>query len=177
MLLRGQPVADKIKNEIIEIVNECKNRNRVLPRLAILRVGNRQEDIAYESRIIKNCKELGIETSVTEMSRDVDMTSFIKVLEKLNEDDKTQGILVFRPLPEQLDFDVISRLIKAEKDIDCMNPINMEKVFAGDRSGMLPCTPEAVMEILKFYEIDFTGKNIAIINRSMVLGKPLAILL
>lgn len=176
MLLKGKPVADKIKSEILEAVNECRTIGKDLPKIAILRVGNRPDDIAYESRVLKNCTELGIVAEVKEVDDNIETVNFLNVLNYLNEDPKTHGILVFRPLPDQLDMELISRSIKPEKDIDCMSPVNAEKIFNGDKSGIPPCTPEAVIEILKYYQYELSGKNIAIVNRSMVLGKPLAML-
>lgn len=176
MLLKGKPVADKIKSEITAAVHACAAAGRDVPHLAIMRVGNRPDDISYESRVMKNCAALGIEVSVHTMEETVPPADFMAVLEKLNADDRTHGILIFRPLPAQLDSNRISRTIKPEKDIDCMSPVNTEKIFGGDKSGISPCTPEAVIEILKFYGYELSGKNVAIVNRSMVLGKPLAML-
>ena len=176
MLLKGKPVADKIKEMIIKEVDNCKVSGIDVPMLAILRVGDRQDDISYEASILKNCELVGIKTEVRQVDNNINMVNFIEVLENLNIDSKIHGILIFRPLPEQLDIEQISRVIKPEKDIDCMNPFNTQKVFAGDISGIAPCTPEAVIEILKYYQYDLIGKNVAIVNRSMVLGKPLSML-
>ena len=176
MLLKGKPVADKIKEDIIKAVTECKNSGINLPKLAILRVGERSDDIAYESRVLKNCVELGIEAEVTKVDDNINTADFLKVLKGLNDDPKTHGIIIFRPLPEQLDTEAISRAIKPEKDIDCMSPVNAEKIFTGDKAGIPPCTPEAVIEILQYYQYDLNGKNVVIVNRSMVLGKPLSML-
>ncbi len=176
MLLKGKPVADQMKEEIIAVVAERKEKGLNPPKIAILRVGSRPDDVAYESRVLKNCNELGIESEVVVVDDNIDMENFITVLDGLNENIEIHGILLFRPLPPQLDIDIISKQIKPEKDIDCMNPSNMEKLFSGDQSGMAPCTPEAVIEILKFYGYDLTGKNVVIVNRSMVLGKPLAMM-
>ena len=176
LLLKGQPVAEKIKQDIQKTVNECRETGCDLPKLAILRVGDRADDIAYEARVLKNCEALGIEAEVTVLKNDVATTEFNQMLEHLNQDPKTHGILLFRPLPDQLNMEEISRSIRPEKDIDCMNPLNMEKVFTGDHDGILPCTPEAVLEILKFYQFELSGKNIVIANRSLVLGKPLAMM-
>lgn len=176
MLLKGKPVADKIKEEIVSVVADCKNAGGVLPKLAVLRVGERADDVAYESRVLKNCAELGILAEVTAVDHTIQMDDFMKVLNSLNEDDKVHGILIFRPLPQQLDMDAISRAIKPEKDIDCMSPVNAEKIFTGDPSGIPPCTPQAVIEILKYYQYELSGKNVAVVNRSMVLGKPLSML-
>ncbi|MDD3168774.1 MAG: bifunctional 5,10-methylenetetrahydrofolate dehydrogenase/5,10-methenyltetrahydrofolate cyclohydrolase [Eubacteriales bacterium] len=177
MLLKGKPVADKIKEEIIKAVEERKNAGGAPPKLAVLRVGERADDVAYETRILKNCAELGIEAEVTAVDFDISMIDFMVVLNSLNEDTKTHGILIFRPLPRQLDMEAISRAIKPEKDIDCMSPVNAEKIFTGDQSGIPPCTPEAVIELLKYYQYELNGKNVAVVNRSMVLGKPLSMLL
>ncbi len=176
MLLKGKPVADRIKEEIIKTVAECRNYGAPIPKLAILRVGERSDDVAYESRVLKNCSELGIEAEVVAVDNNICMVDFMAVLDRLNEDPKTHGILIFRPLPQQLDMEVVSRGIKPEKDIDCMSPVNAEKLFTGDISGIPPCTPEAVIEMLKHYQYELSGKNVVIVNRSMVLGKPLAML-
>lgn len=176
MLLKGKPVADQIKEEIIKAVEECKTSGRSTPKLAILRVGERPDDVAYESRVLKNCAELGIAAEVAEVDNNISMVDFLEVLNRLNNDPGIHGILVFRPLPEQLDMEAVSRTIRPDKDIDCMSPVNAEKIFTGDPGGIPPCTPEAVIEILKYYGYDLTGKNVVIINRSMVLGRPLSML-
>lgn len=176
MLLKGKPVADRIKEEIINAVAECRASGRSLPKLAILRVGDRADDVAYEARVLKNCSELGIEAEITAVDNNICMVDFMKVLDRLNEAPEIHGILIFRPLPQQLDMETISRAIRPEKDVDCMSPVNTEKIFTGDKTGIPPCTPEAVIEILKHYDYDLTGKNVVVVNRSMVLGKPLAML-
>ncbi len=175
MLLKGKPVADKIKADIIHAVAEHKRVGEA-PKVAILRVGAREDDLAYEERVLKNCQAVGIATEVVAVDFNISTESFIDELNRLNEDVGIHGILIFRPLPAHLDAEQISRTIKPEKDIDCMSPVNTEKVFTGDRNGIAPCTPEAVIEILKFYDYNLQSKNVSIVNRSMVLGKPLAML-
>ena len=175
MLLKGKPVADKIRADIIHAAEEYKKTGET-PKIAILRVGAREDDIAYEERVLKNCRAVGIETEVVALDLNIDMESLTKEIKRLNEDVNTHGILIFRPLPAHLDTEEISRIIDPRKDIDCMSPVNIEKVFTGDSNGIAPCTPEAVIEILKFYDYDLQGKNVTIVNRSMVLGKPLAML-
>ncbi|HWQ80321.1 MAG TPA: bifunctional 5,10-methylenetetrahydrofolate dehydrogenase/5,10-methenyltetrahydrofolate cyclohydrolase [Anaerovoracaceae bacterium] len=176
MLLKGKPVADRIKEEIMKEAAESRNSGGPGPKLAILRVGERADDVAYESRVLKNCTELGIEAEVITVDNNINMVDFEKVLDRLNEDPKIHGILIFRPLPGQLDQEAVCRAIRPDKDIDCMSPVNAEKIFTGDPDGIPPCTPEAVIEILKYYQYDLAGKNVAIVNRSMVLGKPLSML-
>jgi len=175
MLLKGKPVADKIKADIIHAVEEYKKVGNA-PKIAILRVGAREEDLAYEERVLKNCRAVGIATEVLAVDLNISTESFIEELNQLNEDASIHGILIFRPLPAHLDAEQIGRTIKPEKDIDCMSPVNTEKVFTGDPSGIAPCTPVAVIEILKFYDYNLQSKNVSIVNRSMVLGKPLAML-
>lgn len=176
MLLKGKPVSDRIKEEIVNAISECKNSGGPVPKLAILRVGERADDVAYESRVLKNCAELGIGAEAVAVDSHIDMAGFMEALGRLNDDPKIHGILVFRPLPAHLDTEAVSRAIRPDKDIDCMSPVNGSKLFTGDPDGILPCTPEAVIEILKHYQYDLTGKNVAIVNRSMVLGKPLSML-
>jgi methylenetetrahydrofolate dehydrogenase (NADP+)/methenyltetrahydrofolate cyclohydrolase len=113
---------------------------------------------------------------VKALDQKVKTSDFLEALRQYNDDPKTHGILVFRPLPGQLDAEAVSRAVSPEKDIDCMSPVNAERIFTGAREGIPPCTPEAVIEILKYYQYDLTGKNVVIVNRSMVLGKPLSML-
>lgn len=176
MLLKGNPVSDRIRDEISQAVNDHRESRFCIPKLAIIRVGDRVDDVAYESRILKNCTEIGIEAEVIAVNNNISMVNFMEILNRLNDDRKTHGILIFRPLPEQLDQDMINRTIRSEKDIDCMSPFSAEKIFAGSKNGIPPCTPEAVIALLKFYQIDLSGKNVVIVNRSMVLGKPLSML-
>ena len=95
----------------------------------------------------------------------------------MNEDEKTHGILVFRPLPKQLDDNRLKEIIRPDKDVDSISMTNAAKVFAGDKTGYAPCTAQAVMELLEHNKIDLTGKKVVIVGRSLVVGKPLAMLM
>lgn len=174
-ILYGNEVALKIKEDLNLRIDKLKEKN-IIPKLAILRMGNKQDDISYERSIIKNCEKLNIETKVYKLKEDILENDFLKLMEELNGEKNIHGILVFRPYPKHLNESIINSAIALNKDIDCMHPLNLEKIFEGDLDGFMPCTPEAVMEILKYYDIDLKGKNIAIINRSMVVGKPLAMM-
>lgn len=101
---------------------------------------------------------------------------FLQALRDFSEDPEVHGILVLRPLPEQISDREAGAAIDSVKDIDCMNPENLKKIFIGDTSAVPPCTPEAVIETLKFYGYEIRGKNVVIVNRSLVLGKPLSML-
>lgn len=175
-IIKGKPVADKITEDLKK---EVKNLNEmgINPKLAIVRVGERPDDLAYERGALKRCQNIGIETEVVELDENISQDEFIKAIHKLNEDDKVNGILTFRPLPKHLSEDEIKYEISPKKDIDCFNPINTAKIVENDKTGYPPCTPTAVIEILKHYDINLTGANIVVLGRSMVVGKPLSMLL
>lgn len=175
-IIKGKPVADVITQELLQEVNLLKQKN-VVPKLTIVRVGKNESDLAYEKGAIKRCKTIGIETEVKEYPQDICEDDFIKELEKINNDKSTNGILVFRPFPKTLDENVIKYIIKPEKDMDCFSPVNVAKLMEGDETGFPPCTPTAVIEILKHYNVEMEGKNVVVIGRSMVVGKPVSMLL
>jgi methylenetetrahydrofolate dehydrogenase (NADP+)/methenyltetrahydrofolate cyclohydrolase len=175
-LLIGKPVAAAIANEVKKGVQELRVKN-IHPKLMIMRVGERQDDMSYEKAAIKRMQGCGIECEVISMPADISQDDFIKKLKSVNEDNKVHGILIFRPLPKHISEGVIKNIISSGKDIDCFNPVNVAKIFEGDKTGFAPCTPTAAMEILKYYHIDLKGKNAVVIGRSLVVGKPIAMLL
>ena len=170
------------REAVKSIKNEILNRGAILkekgisPKLVILRVGERPEDISYERSILKNCTALDIAAEVLALPEDIGFDSFICKLNEVNNDSDIHGILIFRPLPASIPEDKVKHLINPDKDIDCMNPQNLVRIFEGDRGGFAPCTPAAVMEIIKYFKIDINGRNTAVIGRSMVVGKPLAMI-
>ncbi len=175
-IIKGKPVADKISEDLKKEVKSL-NEMGIKPKLAIVRVGERADDLAYERGALKRCQNIGIETEVVKLDENISQDEFIKAIHKLNEDDKVNGILTFRPLPKHLSEDEIKYEISPKKDIDCFNPINTAKIVENDKTGYPPCTPTAVIEILKHYGINLTGANIVVLGRSMVVGKPLSMLL
>ncbi|WP_394861695.1 bifunctional 5,10-methylenetetrahydrofolate dehydrogenase/5,10-methenyltetrahydrofolate cyclohydrolase [Paraclostridium bifermentans] len=175
-IIKGKPVADNISEDLKKEVKSL-NEMGIKPKLAIVRVGERADDLAYERGALKRCQNIGIETEVVELDENISQDEFIKAIHKLNEDNKVNGILTFRPLPKHLSEDEIKYEISPKKDIDCFNPINTAKIVENDKTGYPPCTPTAVIEILKHYGINLTGANIVVLGRSMVVGKPLSMLL
>ncbi|NLY86426.1 MAG: bifunctional 5,10-methylenetetrahydrofolate dehydrogenase/5,10-methenyltetrahydrofolate cyclohydrolase [Tissierellia bacterium] len=175
-ILKGKVVADKIKEKMKKDIEELK-KNGKTPTLGIVRLGDNPDDISYERSIIKNCERIGIEAKVFE--RDINMTTeeLVSLMEELNNDNTISGVLVFRPLPKHIDEGKVREALSPSKDVDCMHPMNLARIFEGDLSGFAPCTPKAAMEILLDYGIDLEGKNVVIVNRSMVLGKPLAMMM
>ena len=175
-VLDCREAARSIKEELAKKV-QLLAAEGLRPKLGIIRVGARPEDISYEKGIMKNCESIGISCEVTALSEDISNEGFMKALEAANSDRSINGILVFRPLPAQIDEEKARNMINPAKDIDCMNPYNLAKVFEGDDSGFEPCTPAAVMEIIRFFGINLQGENVAVIGRSMVVGKPLSMMM
>lgn len=175
MLLSGKDVAAKEKALIAEEA-ERRTAKGHQPCLAILRVGEKEPDIAYENRVRKNGEELGIAVKLFTYPADIREDEFLEAVKSVNEDEGIAGMLIFRPLPSHIDEEKVSCAVRPEKDADCMNPIQLQRLLTGDKTAIAPCTPEAVISILKHYEIPMEGKRVVIVNRSLVLGKPLALL-
>lgn len=175
MRLDGKKVAAQIKTDLIERCIQKKEENPD-SKIVIFRLGNKSEDLSYERRVLKNCNEIGLDAKVVTLDETIQQKRFLEEIKYYNEMDSVLGILIFRPLPKYMDERVIGHAISPEKDIDCMNPLNLKKLFLEDVTRIAPCTPEAVMELLKYYDIPLKSKHVVIVNRSMVLGKPLALL-
>lgn len=175
-ILYGKPVAEELKKKFLEEKDSLSLRG-ILPQICIVRVGNKKDDIAYETRIEKNCLELGVNLKKIQVDNNITTVNLVSLLNEINKDNQTHGILIFRPLPEAIDLNSIRASINENKDIDSMTIINSEKVFSGNNTALEPCTPLAVIEILKFYGYELAGSKVGIVNRSLVLGKPLAMML
>jgi methylenetetrahydrofolate dehydrogenase (NADP+)/methenyltetrahydrofolate cyclohydrolase len=174
--LRGMPVvkalAEQLKGEVSELM-----QNGIIPKLAVVRVGEREDDLSYEKGLLKRFAAVEAKAEVTVLPEDCTQETLEKTIDTLNADKDVHGILLFRPLPKHLSEEPLKERISQEKDVDCMGIRNMAHVFAGDKTGYPPCTPQAVMELLDFYGIDLTGKKVTVVGRSLVVGRPLAMLL
>ncbi|WP_101772427.1 bifunctional 5,10-methylenetetrahydrofolate dehydrogenase/5,10-methenyltetrahydrofolate cyclohydrolase [Peptostreptococcus faecalis] len=175
-LMKGKAVADHITEDIIKQVEEL-NKDGIFPKLAMVRVGNDESDLSYQRGATNRFKKCGIETTVVELPSDITQDEYIQAIERLNKDESIHGILCFRPLPKHIDEDVVKYHIDERKDVDCFSPMNLVKVVSNDKKGFAPCTPMGVIEILDYYEIDLVGKNVVVLGRSLVVGKPLSMLL
>jgi methylenetetrahydrofolate dehydrogenase (NADP+) / methenyltetrahydrofolate cyclohydrolase len=175
-IIKGKPVADAISEELTKKVGMLKGKS-ITPKLAIVRVGADPSDLAYERGALKRCESIGILTEIRELPVDISQDDFIAELKKINDDKAVNGILIFRPFPKQLEEKVVKYVIAPEKDVDCFSPVNVAKVMENDETGFAPCTPSAVMEILKYYKVPMLGKKAAVVGRSMVVGKPVSMLL
>ncbi len=175
-VMLGVEVAKAMKTQIIEKVESWKEKG-IIPNLTIIRVGAREDDLAYERGAKKRMELTGIDCKVLELPEDISQEKLEAEFQKVNEDPMVHGILLFRPLPKHLNEEPLRMMIAPYKDVDGMSPVNMAKVFSGDVSGHAPCTAEAVMEMLDYYQINLTGKKVAIVGRSMVVGRPLSMLM
>lgn len=175
-ILKGMPVVKHMKESQLEQVEKLRE-NGVIPKLAIVRIGEKPDDLSYERGVIKRFSGVNIDVEVFEYPENISNDEFIKAFEKINNDDKIHGILLFRPLPKTIDEKQVISVFNPAKDMDGMLNENIAKVFSGDDSGYAPCTPQAVMELLNYYNIDLTGKKVTVVGRSMVVGKPLSMML
>ena len=147
-----------------------------VPTAAIVRVGQRPDDISYERNVMKKIAAFGMEARSFVFPEAISEEEFCKEFKKINGDDAIDGILLLRPLPKTMDERAFERMIDPRKDLDGISPVNMAGVFAGEEDGFAPCTAEAVIEVLKAYDIEITGKHAVIVGRSMVVGRPLSML-
>lgn len=171
--LRGKKVSDGIK----EYVSKELETLSFVPKLAIVRVGENPDDMSYERGATKKLKSFGLDVASYVFPQDISDEDFKKAFKDINEDDEVTGILLLRPLPRTINEKDIENMIDPKKDLDGISPINIAKVFAGDTTGFSPCTAEAVIEVLKAYNIELTGKRVTVVGRSMVVGKPVSMLL
>jgi len=176
ILMKGMEVVNAMKDRMLKEVEELKTKG-ITPGLGIVRLGARPDDLSYEKGAIKRCEGLGIKCRVFEYPESLSQQELIEEIKKINQDDSIHGILLFRPLPKHIDENKIKYVISPDKDVDCLSPVNVAKVFEGDETGFAPCTPEAVIEMLDHYNIDVKGKKVTVIGRSLVVGKPLSMLL
>ena len=174
--LRGMPVAKAMLVNLHKQAEELKIKG-IVPKLTVVRVGAREDDLSYERGIYKRFESVGAMVETIELPLTVTQEELEEVILSLNEDSKVHGVLMFRPLPKSLDENRIKSLLSEKKDVDCLTTANDAYLFAGDKKGYPPCTPQAVMEILEHYQIDLTGKKVTVVGRSMVVGKPVAMLL
>lgn len=171
-ILKGADVVSAINHSLQQELASSS----YIPRLAIIRVGERSDDISYERGAIKRMNTVGLRCDSYVFEESISHAKFVEEFQKINIDPDIDGILLLRPLPKHIDETVITALISPEKDVDGISPYNMAKIFSGDETGFAPCTAQAVIEILDYANIPLTGKRVTIIGRSLVVGKPLAML-
>ena len=175
-LLKGKEVVEALNDRLISQVEQLKSKG-IVPTLGILRVGERPDDLSYERGALKKCQQVGVEVKVVALPQDVSAQEFFSTLDKLNDDSTIHGILMFRPLPKHIDGEKARAMLLASKDVDGCTDLSLAGVFTNTDLGFAPCTAEAAMEILKYYNIPLSGKKVAVIGRSLVIGRPVAMML
>lgn len=175
-ILKGAPVVAALNEEMAREVESLKSIG-IVPTLAIVRVGEREDDIAYERGAMKRCEKVGVEVKQVLLPGDCSEDALISTLQDLNNNSKVHGVLLFRPLPKYMDDDRVRNTLSPEKDIDGITDLSLAGVFAGTNTGYAPCTAQACMEILDYYGIDLNGKKAVVVGRSLVVGKPAAMML
>ncbi len=175
-LLKGAEVTAAL-NEKLQAEAEALKAQGVVPTLGIVRVGERPDDLSYERGATKRCEKIGVEVQKFLLPEDVSQQELLDLIHKLNQDSGIHGVLIFRPLPRHIDDEAVRAALAPEKDIDGITDGSLVGVFTGTDQGFPPCTPQACMEILDHYGIDCTGKKAVVIGRSLVVGKPAAMML
>ena len=175
-LLKGKDVAASINERSRNVVTALKEKG-IVPTLAVFRLGEKDEDLSYERGIDKRSAETGVEVRKFVFPEDVEESEFYEALAKANKDPAIHGILIFRPLPKRFDDRILRNSIDPGKDVDGCSDLSLAGVFTNTELGFAPCTAKAAVEILDHYNIDVKGKNVVVLGRSLVIGKPVAMLL
>lgn len=174
-LLLGTTVAKDKTEQLREKVEEL-HKQGIKPKLVMMRVGDKADDLAYQRSALSRMEKVNILSEVQEFSNDVTEEVFLRQLEENNQNDEVHGILIFLPLPKHLDLKKVKECISPDKDIDAISPVNIARLMNAEKC-FVPCTPKAVMELLSYYNIPLQGKHVVVIGRSMVVGKPVSMLL
>lgn len=175
-LLKGFPAAKALTQKLLPRVAALTEKG-IVPTLAILRVGEKEDDISYEKGAVKRCGQVGITVRQIALPQTVSQETVLETVRSLNQDPAVHGVLILRPLPRQIDDRTVCEALAPEKDVDGITSISMAGVFTGSGEGYPPCTPQGCMELLEHYGIDVTGKKAVVLGRSLVVGKPAAMML
>ena len=175
-LLKGLSAANALTDVLAERTAALNAKN-ITPTLAILRVGERPDDISYETGAMKRCSKVGIAVRHFLLKADCTTDELLNTIRKINEDPSIHGCLMFRPLPDKAMEEAACALLSPEKDVDCMTAASLTAVFTGNGAGYPPCTAQAVLELLDHYGIELSGKRVCVIGRSLVIGKPVSMML
>lgn len=174
--LTGKPVADAMKDDLAKRVEALKAKGKT-PKLGIIRVGARPDDLFYEGGAKKTCTSIGMEFEVFEHPEDINEKDLSTAITTVGARKDIHGILMFAPLPAHLDNEKMKKLIPVEKDVDCLSPLSADALFAGKTTGFPPCTPTACMDMLTHYNVPVKGKKCVVIGQGPVVGKPVSYLL
>ena len=175
VLLSGKEVAARLDEETGRRASALTQRGNV-PTLAIVRVGQRPDDLSYERTVTKRAERLGIAVRPFALPSDASQEELLDVIETVNADAAIHGCLMFRPLPRHMDEKAVCDALSPGKDIDGISAASLASVFAGEGTGFAPATAQACLEMLDFHGVELEGKRMAVIGRSLVIGKPVAMM-
>lgn len=175
-ILKGAPVVAAM-NEASAARCAALAAKGITPTLAVVRVGEREDDLSYERGVMTRCGKVGVAVRQFLLPADATQDALLEVIEKINADKSIHGCLLFRPLPRQFDDRTIRAALAPEKDIDGITDGSLAGVFTNTALGYPPCTAQACLEILKYYDIPLSGKRAVVVGRSLVVGKPAAMML
>lgn len=176
LLLRGAPAAAALNEKTAQTVRSLCEQG-IVPLLAIVRVGAREDDLAYERGAVKRCAALGIETRSVALPEDVSETELEETVRSLGADERVDGILPLCPFPGHIDAERILRAVAPEKDVDGGTAASRAAVYAGTDGGFAPCTARSVLALLEHYAVPVEGRRAVILGRSLTVGRPAAMLL
>ena len=176
MILDGKAIAASM-NEALRKDAASLRESGVVPCLAIVRVGERPDDLAYERGAMKRCETIGVDVRNFVLAENAPENELLSAIEQINNDSSIHGCLLLQPLPKHMDERAIRQALSPAKDVDGITATSLFSVVAGGGPGFPPCTPKACMEVLDYYNIDVTGKRAVVIGRSLVVGKPVAMML
>ena len=175
-LWKGAPAAAALTEALIPRAQALRERG-IVPTLAIVRVGERPEDLSYERGAMKRCEKVGVAVRQFLLTAVSSQADLMDVIEEVNRDQSIHGCLLFRPLPPQMDEAAICAALDPAKDVDGITPGSLAAVFAGSGAGYPPCTAQACLELLDHYGYELKGKRAVVVGRSLVIGKPASMLL
>lgn len=177
MILDGRKIAKKLKNSLKEEIKRIEKEYNEYPELAIVQVGDNLASKIYVNSKIKQCEEVGIKSKSYIFSENISEEEILNKIDELNKDNKISGILVQLPLPNHINTPKVIEAIALEKDVDGFKPENLGKVVLGDEDAFISCTPAGIIKLLEEYEISLEGKDIVVVGRSNIVGKPMMALL
>jgi methylenetetrahydrofolate dehydrogenase (NADP+)/methenyltetrahydrofolate cyclohydrolase len=176
IIWKGSEVASALLNKCA-IQTQNLSQNGIVPTLAIVRIGSQESDIAYERSAKKKCEKAGIAVNGIALPGNISQEELKEEIQKLNNNSSVHGVLILRPLPKGIDEGAVSETLDPAKDVDGITSASLTGVFTGFKVGFPPCTAQAVMEMLKYYQVDVQGKRVVVVGRSLVVGKPVAMML
>ena len=175
-VLKGAPVVAAMNEANAALCAQLKEQG-VVPTLAVVRVGEREDDLSYERGVMTRCAKVGVAVRQFVLDADAQQPELLALLAEINADNTIHGCLLFRPLPKQFDDAAVRAALAPEKDVDGITAGSLAGVFTGTDVGFAPCTAQACMEILDYYSVPLSGRRAVVVGRSLVVGKPAAMLL